>query len=271
MSAGNNSQIRILQVVGGMNRAGIETWLMRILRKIDRERFAMDFVVHTDKPCAYDEEAKELGSRIIPCLSPKAPWAYSRNFAKILNDYGPYDIVHSQVYLFSGFVLRLADKHGVPVRIAHMHPFRDFHDFRPGRAIYRRLMTHWISRHATCILAPSESSLKSFMSCCNCNGKRIGIIHNCLELDDFKKSADISEVRDRYGLPQNKPVVIYVARFYPHKNHEQVIRVANIINARNYCVHFVMAGSHGNMLNSNKKQNCRKAGYFSSCRPEKLI
>ena len=54
--------IRVLHVLGAMNRGGVETWLMHVLRRIDRERFAMDFLVHTAEPAAYDAEVLALGS-----------------------------------------------------------------------------------------------------------------------------------------------------------------------------------------------------------------
>ena len=72
--------IRILHVVGCMDRGGIETWLMQILRNIDRSRFQMDFLVHTAKPGAYDNEIEASGSRIIPCLGARRPWVYAANF-----------------------------------------------------------------------------------------------------------------------------------------------------------------------------------------------
>ena len=81
--------LRILQVVGGMNRGGLETWLMHVLRNIDRDRFHMDFLVHTTKPCAYDEEVRAIGSKIIPCLGFRQSWTYAANFRRILNEYGP--------------------------------------------------------------------------------------------------------------------------------------------------------------------------------------
>ena len=40
---GDMAPIRILHAVGGMNRGGVETWLMHVLRRIDRRRFKMDF------------------------------------------------------------------------------------------------------------------------------------------------------------------------------------------------------------------------------------
>jgi hypothetical protein len=104
-----------------MNRGGIETWLMHILRHIDPDRFQMDFLVHTTEPCAYDEEVYAIGSKIIPCLNPSKPWVYASNFKRILREYEPYNIVHSHVHHFSGYVLWLAKQAGIPVRIAHSH------------------------------------------------------------------------------------------------------------------------------------------------------
>ena len=52
--------LRILQVVGNLNRGGTETWLMNVLRHLDRDRYQMDFLVHTTNPGAYDDEARRL-------------------------------------------------------------------------------------------------------------------------------------------------------------------------------------------------------------------
>ena len=65
--ASTERPIRILHVLGVMNRAGMETWLMHVVRHIDGARFHMDFLVHTNTPGAYDEEIKSLGSKVLPC------------------------------------------------------------------------------------------------------------------------------------------------------------------------------------------------------------
>src|SRR5579884_333713 len=54
--------VRVLHVVGAMNRGGVETWLLHVLRNIGRERFTFDFLVHTREHCAYDEELRALGA-----------------------------------------------------------------------------------------------------------------------------------------------------------------------------------------------------------------
>ncbi|NEQ28454.1 MAG: glycosyltransferase family 1 protein, partial [Microcoleus sp. SIO2G3] len=151
------NKLRILHVVASMNRGGIETWLMDILRHIDRDRFQMDFLVHTTQPCAYDEEIRSFNSQIIPCLHPSRPWTYASNFKRILREYGPYDIVHTHVHLFSGYVLRLARQAGVPVRIAHTHTDTSSIDAKAGwfRRMYYNLAKSWINHHATVGLGTS--------------------------------------------------------------------------------------------------------------------
>jgi hypothetical protein len=83
----NEHSIHILHVVGEMNMAGIETWLMYILRHIDRDRFQMDFLVNTAQPGAYDEEIRALGSKVILCSHPLRSWLHAPNFKRILHEY----------------------------------------------------------------------------------------------------------------------------------------------------------------------------------------
>ena len=56
--------IRILQVLGRLDRGGAETMLMNLYRCMDRSRIQFDFVIHTTDICDYTEEVKRLGGRI---------------------------------------------------------------------------------------------------------------------------------------------------------------------------------------------------------------
>lgn len=244
--------IRILQVIGGINRGGIETWLIHVLRNIDRDCFQIDFLVNTTQPCAYDEEVRALGSKIIPCHDLSKPWLYARNFKRILREYGPYDIVHSQLYLFDGFVLCLADQEKVPVKISHIHPLTDIKEKQFLRPIYQWIMTRWIAKYATHILCPSKSSLESFRKICNFSSKPTEILYNGVALDRFAKEVDRIAIRQKYAIPIDKPVVIYVARLTHHKNHFQMLRIAEQINKEGLQVYFVIVGSHGELMETLK-------------------
>ncbi len=114
--------MRILHVLGKLDRGGVETWLVQVLRHVDRQKYQMDFLVHSASPGAYDEEVRALGSRIIPCLGHSNPAMYARNFRRVLREYGPYDVVHSHVHHYSGYVLMLRRSCAVyPCGIAHSH------------------------------------------------------------------------------------------------------------------------------------------------------
>src|SRR5229473_2677574 len=112
--------IRVLHIVGAMNHGGVETWLMALLRHANRAEIAMDFLVHTSQPAAYDTEIAALGGRIIPCPAIHR-LIYVQDFDCALRRHGPYDVLHSHVHYFSGLTTTLARGRGVRLRIAHSH------------------------------------------------------------------------------------------------------------------------------------------------------
>ncbi|MCA9270389.1 MAG: hypothetical protein KDA41_18030, partial [Planctomycetales bacterium] len=70
MIAANPSRVRVAQVVHGLVAGGIETWLVNVLRRIDRRRFQIDFITSAKQPCFYDDTVRSLGARILHCPTP---------------------------------------------------------------------------------------------------------------------------------------------------------------------------------------------------------
>ena len=108
---------------GAMRRSGVTAWLIQVLREIDRDRYQMDFAVQrkAGEACAHEEEIRALGSGIIRCPSGGNHLVFARNFARVLREYGPYDVVHCHIGRYSGLVLRLAARYQLPIRIVHSH------------------------------------------------------------------------------------------------------------------------------------------------------
>ena len=52
---------RVLQIIGGMNRAGAETMLMNIYRTIDHSQVQFDFVIYRKERQDYEDEIEALG------------------------------------------------------------------------------------------------------------------------------------------------------------------------------------------------------------------
>ena len=234
--------MRILQVVGGLNRGGVETWLVHVLRNVNRSKYQMDFLVHTSQPGAYDREVLNLGARIIPCLSPSNPLVYARNFWSVLREFGPYDCVHSHVQHFSGYVLMLAAMAGIPVRVVHSHLAQPQSSSNILRKAYCGLTRSLVSSFATKRLAVSTVAGDAlFPNDWNSRGlwetQLLGI-----DLSPFDHEVNTQELRARLQIPENAVVIGHVGRFAEQKNHRFFVRVARSFTAIEPRAFFLLVG-----------------------------
>jgi glycosyltransferase involved in cell wall biosynthesis len=227
--------MRILHVVGGMNRGGIETWLMHILRSIDRDRFRMDFLVHTSQPCAYDKEIRSLGSQIIYCpLNASRPWQYNTNFKRILQKYESYDLIHSHVHHFSGYILLLAKQCGIPIRIAHSHNDTSAIEIEAKgyRRLYIYLTKFWLDRYATIGLGCSREAIVDLFGSNWETKKSRQLLYYGIDLKPFHNSVDSSALRKELNIPNNAFVLGHIGRFDLQKNHTFLLDIAAEIDRR---------------------------------------
>lgn len=236
--------IRILHVVGSMNRGGAETWLMHVLRNVDREKFRMDFLVHTAKPGAYDEEIRTMGSKIIPCLSPRRPWAYARTFRQAVREHGPYEVVHSHVHHYSGYVLRLAQQLGVRARFAHSHSDTGSVQASAGalRQIYLAVTNRWIRQYATAGLACSTPAGVSLFGPSWQTDRRWRTLYCGIDLAAFRTVPDRAVVRAELGMPRDALIIGHVGRFVEQKNHSFLLKVAAEVVRREPTARFLLVG-----------------------------
>lgn len=251
----NQRPIRILHVVGGMNRGGIETWLMHVLRHIDRDRFQMDFLVHTTEPCPYDAEVRALGSQIISCPRVSQPLLYRSDFKQILRENCSYDIVHSHVQHFNGYVLWLAEQAGVPIRIAHSHNDTSVVEAKASRLrkLYLNLTKWWISRHATLGLAASRPSAQSLFGSHWENDSRWRVLYCGVDLTPFRQAVDREVVRAQLGIPADAFVIGHVGRFEKQKNHEFILDIAALIGQKDAGIHWLLVGDGSLRTQSQEK------------------
>ena len=220
--------LRVLHVVAGMNRGGVETWLMNVLRAAGRDALHMDFLVHETAGGAYDEEIRRLGSDVIPCPAP-GPLAFAKNFAAVMRARGPYDVVHSHVHAYSGWVLRQAHRAGVPVRVAHSHTDRSNVAAEKAlkRRVYGALMRHLIRRHATAGVGVSEASAAGLFGAGWKGDPRWRVVYLGINVAAVRAAADDgAAARAELALPPDAEVVGHVGNLLPVKNHDLLLAVA---------------------------------------------
>jgi glycosyltransferase involved in cell wall biosynthesis len=224
--------IRVLHVIYTMNVGGIEKWLVEILRQIDRDRLEMDFLVHVLHPSPLSEQIQSLGSQIILCPHPQKytfqPWLYNLTFKKILRDYGPYDVIHSHMAHFNGYILRLAKQIGVTIRIAHSH--NDNTSIEQTEKFNRRLYINWtkrwISQYATLGLGVSRQATAYMFGSAWEADSRWQVLHCSLDLNPFQESINSANLRAELGIPQDALIIGHVGRFTQQKNPLFVVEIA---------------------------------------------
>lgn len=235
--------IRVLHCVGSMDRGGTETWLMRVLRRIDRQEFELDFCCLSGRGGAYASEIEALGSKVYTCRLGRNLYDFNRRLQAIF-ELGRYDIVHSHVHYFSGYILWRAKAAGITGRIAHSHSNSDGRRSTLARVIYRKWMQRWISRYATVRIAVAQEPAAVLF------GKHwrldpdIRVVRCGIDLFPFLQ-ADQShrdQTRTSLGLTRDSLVVGHVGRFEAVKNHLFFVEMAPYLVQRQPNAQFLLVG-----------------------------
>ena len=245
MMPGRQRRIRILQIVGGLDRAGTETWLLNLRRHTDRERLDMDFVVHGDPlQYAYSAELLATGSQIFSCEGSREPLKYGHNLRRLIAKNGPYDVVHAHLQLFNGIVLRAAKRSNVALRIGHSHNASEFGGAAPsvGRTLYQALMKRWISQYATHRVAVSHAAGEALFGREWHQQRNTALIHCGIDLSPFETSADRAAVRMELGIPSQAVVLGNVGRLVEQKNHALLTSVYQQLARMNKNIYLLLVG-----------------------------
>lgn len=186
--------------------------LMNYYRHMDREKVQFDFLVHRRERAAYDDEIEALGGNIyrLPRL---VPWSksYLTALNRFFDEHSEYKVVHVHQDCLSSVILKAAQQHNVPVRIAHSHNANQDRNLKyPIKLWYRRK----IPRYATGLFACGKDAGDWMF-----RGAPYQIINNAIDAvaytcDPTKRS----EMRRKLGLT-DQFVVGHVGRFSPQKNH----------------------------------------------------
>ena len=218
---------KVVEVLGRLDRAGQETFIMNIFRNIDPQKYKLIFSVNTKYIGAYEDEVLSRGGEIYHNPYPaniKYLNFYLKEFRKFLRENGPFDVVHCHTYFFGGFIMWAAYKEGVPVRIMHSHSTTDGYDNTLYRKCYRQIARFLIHKYATDFAACGKDAYVALFQQNPPSTDKI--LNNAIDLDLFAKDAMfIRDYRKQFEINKSATVFISVARFNYVKNHHKIISV----------------------------------------------
>ncbi|MFX6505651.1 glycosyltransferase [Acinetobacter baumannii] len=228
--------IRVLHIVGKMDRAGAETMLMNLYRHIDRSEVQFDFVTFTNDMGDYDNEILALGGKIIP-LSSSNSILRMFELKSFLKKHPEYQIVHSHVLLNNAFHLLAAKKVGVKNRISHSHNTSNG-EMRGIKKIYEK----WAKNVINCLSTYKISCGKEAAEYLFNSTENVWLLNNAI---DLKQYSEISLQNKNYwsGIGNVKGLkLIQVGRLNEVKNHKFSLKIAKKLKDKGVEFTFFIVG-----------------------------
>lgn len=217
-----NEPIRVLQVFAALDSGGVANFVMNTYCRMDREKIQYDFALTSGQKSLMDDEAAALGARLFYFDADKS---IAQNLRSVLKNEGPFEAVHSHVFFYSGVVLSVAKRCGVPVRIAHAHNAHTGESGSPVRKAYEAVMRGLIRANATVLLGCSEKACRYVFGSGCMSDSRTAVMLDGIDCERFAFDGQVRKtVRSEYGL-EDKFVVGHVGHFNPAKNHEKILSV----------------------------------------------
>lgn len=244
---------RILFISKWLSVAGTETFMMNVLRNIDRQKFCVDFLIFSDSESDYSKEAEQLGAKIYRLPARSSVFRYYKSLNEFFRGEGRlYDVAHScEGSLSSIAPIYYAYKYEIPIRVVHSHSSN-------CRGFVNRFL-HTINRNfipllSTCNLACSSLAAKFFFGKKDCT-----IVKNGVDTNLYKFNAEKRILfREKYNIPPSAHVLGHIGRFDEVKNHDFLLDVFFEYKKKNHDSILLLVGS--GLLEDKIKQKVHRLG-----------
>ncbi len=235
--------MRIVFIITGLSTGGAQMMLLKVLERLDRQRFSPHVVSLT----TLGELAPRIAALGIPVdavgMKPglPSPSGFFR-LVRLLKRPNP-DVVHTWMYhadLLGGLAARLAGISTIGWCIRNSNLDRDKTKFSTRAVVgLCASISKWVPSR---ILSCSEKARQVHVACGYAAEKMV-VVPNGFDLTRFKPDGHARQaVRSELGLEIDTPLVGLIGRFDPQKNHAGFFEAAGVLHRHMPQVHFVLAG-----------------------------
>ncbi len=252
----NSQPIRILRVVGWMDRGGLETVIMNSYRITDRSKIQYDFVVHTDRKCMYDDEIEQLGGKIYHM--PRYIYINHRSYCKAWKNFffehPEYKIIHGHMRSTAAIYLKIAKENGL-VTISHSHGVSSGYGIQ---GIIKDWIQKGIPEYSDYMLACSLKAGEWLFGKKNTMKNNFKVLKNGIDSDKFRYSQKTRDnMRKKLGI-DDKIIIGHVGRFDEAKNQIFLIDLISEIITQNQNYILMLVGTGENIQKIKEEIKRRK-------------
>lgn len=259
--------MRILYVLNGtFLRGGTEAVILNYFSHMNRKKIQIDFMLHTTEE---EMQSNEICQSLIQeganiyCVTPRYAGVKQnkQDITKVLME-NQFDAIHTHTDAIGSYILAIAKKCGIPVRIAHSHNTEV-----PVKPNTFKNILHWlylegchysIRRQATHYMACSQKAGEWLFGKKAWKEGKVYYLRNGI---DLQKYAYNSSTRERIKKEMNlegKVVLGHVGRFAYQKNHDFIIDVFAQVHKENNNTVLLLVGE--GELKSEIEEKVRQLG-----------
>lgn len=253
---------KVLQIMGGLKRGGLETFVMNIYRSINRNEIQFDFLLTQISDGDYEEEARTLGANIYHLPARNNGYkAYQKALDNFFLKHHDYIAIHEHISSLTSIdPAYYAKKYGIPIRIFHSH----------SSSIQKSLRLHWIHTilhylnkpkvhsWATHYLGCSDKALDWVYKYTGVRSKAI-MINNGIDCQKYAYNKEIREkVRKEFNISDKDLVIGHVGRFIPLKNQTFLVDILAEMHKTTTNVKLLLIGEGITMQEVKKKVELKK-------------
>ena len=236
-------KIRVLHIIGKMDRAGAENMLMNLYRHINRDEIQFDFVTFTYDKGDYDEEILSLGGQIIPIVGQNAFIRMLKLF-NFLKSNPEYQIIHAHTLLSNVFHLIAAKMAHIKCFISHAHSTSNG-KYGIIPRLYEKISIYLNANYSDFRIACGREAGNYLFS----NSSMVKILPNAIDLEKFNTISQNYSNYIQNNLEGDGLKIIQVGRLQEVKNYKFSLEIVEKLSELNFSFTLYIIGK-GPLLSS---------------------
>lgn len=253
---------RALIVMGSLRVGGLEKVAVNCVKFCTNKNMSFDFLLLDEKEGELEREVKEMGCRIFRTRYSINPIVLYKEILNAIKINGPYDIVHSHIFFYSGVVMLASKKNRIKCRISHSHSIKRRGGSWYRKIIYQPAMRFLLNRYSTKICACSYAAGEYLFGKKNFQKKGV-IIPNVIELEKYAfRIEERQRIRQEFGINEKTKVLGFIGHLTGIKQpHFFIDLAAELLKQKNEDVMFFIIGDGPQRKELEKRVS--KLGYNS--------
>jgi glycosyltransferase involved in cell wall biosynthesis len=235
MSAMADRLYHVARVITWLPPGGIERRMAALLPRLNQPPFRVSVVCLRERGALADSlEQAGVPVVVVPLpsrLNPRGLRALSRWMRE-----SHVDLIHSHMYRSNVPATIASRMAGVRVVLCQVHNINTWETRR------QRWMDRLLLRWRTAMIAVSEEVKRDVVANLRCPPERVRVLYNGIDLQEYGSVRPDPELRRCLGVPENRRLIVVLARLVPHKGHMRLLQALEAARNELPPTHILLVG-----------------------------